>query len=210
MSKSTQFPGQPILGQLLSLIPKSMVASISQELGSDRYYKKFKTYDHIVSMLFGVFSQCSSLRELTTGMMANGQRLAHLGLKHSPRRSTLADANAKRDASVFEMLFQKLHRLYFNSLSPDSLKNKETFERLFIVDSTTITLFTNVMRGVGLWNSDGRRKGGAKAHVLIKAKDDTPSIIRITESIASDRTFIKNLSLPKGSIIIPPENRTVC
>src|ERR1051325_1766900 len=105
MPKSTFFTGQPIFNQVLSLIPRSMVGSLVKEHKTDRYCKKFRSYDHLVTMLYCVFHQCSSLREVVTGMQAMSSRLAHLGILSTPRRSTLGDANERRTASLFEDLY---------------------------------------------------------------------------------------------------------
>ncbi|MEJ7694489.1 DUF4372 domain-containing protein [Daejeonella sp.] len=75
MPKSTYFTGQPILGQLLSLISRPKVEQLAKKHQSNRYCKKFKTYNHLVTMLFSSFHHCSSLRELITGLQANSSRL---------------------------------------------------------------------------------------------------------------------------------------
>ncbi|SES10087.1 DUF4372 domain-containing protein, partial [Pedobacter rhizosphaerae] len=75
MRKNTFFTGQPILGQLLSLIPRYKVDQLSQKYHSNRYCKKFRTYDHLVTMLFSSFHHCTSLRELITGLQASSTRL---------------------------------------------------------------------------------------------------------------------------------------
>lgn len=201
MSKSSFFTGQPIFNQLLSLIPRTIVNELARKHNSDRYYKKFKVYDHLVSMLFSGFHQCSSLRELITGLQANSHRLNHLGMVCTPRRSTLADANKNRSAVFFEMLFKKLYHFHFGGL-PDSLVNKRLSEKLFIVDSTTITLFSQVFKGAGTYGSNGRKKGGLKAHVLLRAKDQTPCFVHLTAAAQSDRTFMPMLDLPPGSVIV--------
>ncbi len=73
MSKSTFFTGQPILSQILSLIPRSMVEQNSRDYEADRYCKRFKAYDHVVTMLFSVYSGCNSLREVSEfGIEING------------------------------------------------------------------------------------------------------------------------------------------
>ena len=66
MNKSTNFSGQPIVKQLLKLIPVEIITRTAQKHNSDRYYKKFKTYDHLITMLYSTLSGVSSLRELTT------------------------------------------------------------------------------------------------------------------------------------------------
>ena len=70
MSKSTFFTGQPIFNQVLNFIPRTVVQSVARDMDSDRYYKRFKTYDHLVTMLYCIFNHCSSLREVTTGLLA--------------------------------------------------------------------------------------------------------------------------------------------
>ncbi|MBC7848490.1 MAG: IS4 family transposase [Chitinophagaceae bacterium] len=201
MPKNTFFTGQPVFSQLLSLIPRSLVHSLSREYNCDRYCKKFTSYDHLVSMLFSAFHHCSSLRELITGLQANVFRLKHLGLKYTPRRSTLADANARRTADFFGALFHRLYRHHYGSL-PDSLNKKSIRNRLFIVDSTTITLFSSVMAGMGSYGNNGRKKGGAKAHLLVRAKDQLPCFIYLSEAKENDKLFLPMLALPKGSIVV--------
>jgi hypothetical protein len=192
------FTGQPIFSQLLSLIPRSMVSGLAREYKSNRYCKTFMAYDHLVTMLYQGFFQCFSLRELTTGLQANAERLRHLGLNHTPRRSTLADANARRSAVFFEKLYHSIYRHYYNFL-PDS---RSINRKLFIIDSTTISLFSGIMRGAGSYKKDGRKKGGAKAHVLMEAEHDLPCFVRITEGKYSDVLFFKEVQVPAGSIVV--------
>ncbi|NSL86774.1 DUF4372 domain-containing protein [Chitinophaga sp. Mgbs1] len=96
MNKGTYFTGQPIFSQLLSFVPRSLVTRMARTYNSDRYCKRFKTYDHLITLLYSIINQCSSLREVTTGMLAWEQRLIHLGIAHPPRRSTISDAGARR------------------------------------------------------------------------------------------------------------------
>lgn len=200
MPKSTFFTGQPIITQLLSLIPRSLVSQLAVKHKADHYCKKFKAYDHLVSMLFCGFHQCSSLRELITGLLANSHRLNHMGLVHSPRRSTLADANKRRSAAFFEDLFHALYRFHYGTL-PDSRMKGKLDDRLFLVDSTTITLFCDVLKGAGTYGLNGRKKGGLKAHILSRAKEQVPCFVDLTAASRSDRTFLPMLALPPGSII---------
>ncbi|MFW0715145.1 IS4 family transposase [Pedobacter sp. N23S346] len=201
MPKSTYFTGQPILGQLLSLIPRPKVDQLAKKHQSNRYCKKFRAYDHLVTMLFSSFHHCSSLRELITGLQASSSRLGHLGIQYTPRKSTLADANRRRSAELFSELFHSLRKRYYG-FSPDSTLKGKLNERLFIADSTTITLFSEVFKGCGNAMANGRKKGGVKAHTLIRAKDDVPCFVHITQAATSDRTVMPRLDLPSGSILV--------
>ena len=201
MSKSANFTGQPIFSQLLSLINTAAVHRLAERHGTDKYYKKFKTYNHLVTMLYTIFHKCSSLREVTTGMQVCNQKLNHLGLIYCPRRSTFADANQKRDSSVFEAIYKFLYKKYHASL-PDSRSSKGWLSRMYIVDSTTLTLFKEILKNAGNRSVNGKRKGGVKVHTLIKADEDVPVLVKMTAAAASDTPFIKRMKLAKGSIVV--------
>lgn len=202
MPKSSYFTGQPIFSQLLKLIGKDLVAALARSQGTDRYCKSFFSYDHLVAMLYACFFEVTSLRELTTGLQANSFRLKHLGLQSSPRRSTLSDANTRRDASFFEQIYKSLYDRYFpDSRSPATAQSHGNRD-LFIMDSTTITLFSNVMKGAGTPKANGRKKGGVKVHTLINARHDLPAFICITEGRQNDLSQLKNIHLPVGSMLV--------
>ena len=200
MSKGTFFTGQPIFNQLLNYIPRSVVHSVARDLRADRYYKSFRTYDHLVAMLYSIFHHCTSLREVTTGLLAWDHRIQHLGINAHPRRSTLADANKNRSHEVFEKIYYKLLERYKNIL-PDSRKRSRK-DNLYIFDSTSITLFQEILKGPGVYPLDGRKKGGIKVHTLLHAGWDVPTMIRFSAAAQADVTFLKNIKLPAGSVIV--------
>lgn len=201
MGKSTFFTGQPIFNQILSLIPRSLVTQISKKYQGDRYCKKFRSYDHLVTMLYCTFHQCSSLREVITGMQASVLRLFHLGLTATPRRSTLGDANLRRPADFFQDLYHELYHRHYGHL-PDSLKGKKLIDKIYIIDSTTVSFFSSIMQSTGSYGLTGKKKGGIKAHVLVRAKDNVPGFVRLTKGKVNDKTFMSSITLPKGSIVV--------
>jgi len=79
--------------------------------------------------------------------------------------------------------------------------DKSIDHRLFIFDSTTIELFSEVMQGVGKKPVYGRRKGGVKAHVLTKADEDVPRFVSLTPARRNDSFFTDHIHLPPGSIV---------
>lgn len=199
MSKSIFFTGQPIFSQVLSLIPKRSVDQISRENNADRYCKHFTSHGHLVSMLYAVFNNCTSIRELTSGLLAWDQKIKHLGVDYFPRRSTLSDANNRRSEQVFGQVYQFLYQRY-RHLLPDSRKRNSS--KLYIADSTTVSLFQEVMRNAGRPAANGKRKGGIKVHTLMRSDEDVPCLIRFTAAAAHDSPFLKDLTLPKGSILV--------
>jgi hypothetical protein len=201
MPKHTFFTGQPIFSQLIQLIPRTMISEVSRLHRADRYCKRFRTYDHLVCMLYVGFHQCTSIREAITGLQANDLRLLHTGLINTPRRSTLSDANQRRSAAVFEQIYHRLYAQYYR-FSPDSRRKKNLKDKLFIIDSTTITLFSDILKGAGTYKANGQKKGGVKAHMLLHAKHDIASFVSITEGREHDLVFLQGLQLPKGSVVV--------
>lgn len=200
MSKGTFFTGQPIFNQVLNFISRPAVERIARESGSDYYCKSFKTYEHLVTMLYAVFNQCTSLREVTTGMLAWDHRIQHLGLEAHPRRSTFADANQRRSHEVFEKIYFDLLSRY-RAVLPDSRRTSRK-NNLYIFDATSVTLFKEILQGTGLPSAEGRRKGGIKVHTLLRADQDVPCMIRYSAAAANDGRFLKDVRLPPHSVIV--------
>ncbi len=201
MNKSTNFSGNPIIKQVLRYIDPKMVYRTANRYKSDRYYKKFKTYDHLVTMIHTVLSGCSSLREVTGILLACEGKINHLGIRGFPRRSTLSDANKKRSSKVFAEIYQNLYNSYRQFLS-DSNPIRPLVNNLHIVDSTTITLFSEILRAAGRKPINGKRKGGIKVHTMVNALEDVPCLIRITSSATCDKVFLKEIKLKEGSIVV--------
>jgi len=199
MNKSTFFTGQPIFTQLLKFIPKDSVVRIARERKADYYSKRFNTYEHLVTMLYSIFNNCNSLREVTTGMLASEQRLKHLGVRYHPRRSTLSDANSRRVSDVFGDIYYSMYKRYAPFLSDSHKKSRAS--KLYIFDTTTISLFQEILRTSGQ-NPSGKRKGGIKVHTLIRSDQDVPCMIRYSAAADNDSQFLKEVHLPKGSLLV--------
>lgn len=201
MNKSKNFSGQPIIKQLLNLLSPSIITKAVAQHNSDRYYKCFKTYDHLVTMLYATLSGVSSLRELSTILLACEGRIGHLNLKYFPKRSTLSDANKNRNSDVFASIYYGLFGAYRSFLS-DSSPLSLPVKHLKIVDSTTISLFSDILKGVGRNPINGKKKGGIKMHTMINALEDVPCLVRFSSAAIHDHTFLKELNLEKGSFIV--------
>ena len=204
MSKSTHFSGQPLYNQVINLLNKSKILQTSREKGGERYIKHFDVWTHLVVMLYAVINRFDSLREITTSLQAEARKLCHLGISVQTSRSTLADANKRCPEAVFEAIYRDLYATYRNRLSSDSRTNKEPkwMKRLQIIDSTTISLFSNLLfKGVGCHPKTGKKKGGIKVHTVIHANEGVPSDIRFTSAATNDSFMVKPATLSKGDIM---------
>lgn len=193
--------GNPVISQILNMLDRDKINRTAKENASDRYYKTFKTIDHLITMIYVVLSGCNSLREIVTIMLACEGKINHLGITHFPKRSTISDANRDRKSKVFSDIYFGLYNKYRRIIS-DSSKKEAIIKHLKIVDSTTISLFSDILKGVGRNPIYGRKKGGIKMHTMINASEDVPMLIRFTSAATHDHTFLKDLNLMKGSIVV--------
>ncbi|MEO6964227.1 MAG: IS4 family transposase [Puia sp.] len=202
MGEVKKFPGQPVLSQIFDVIPGSIINAANRKHQSNRYYKRLPLRVHLVSLLYGVFSYCNGLRELCEGLLACEGKLSHLGLDRAPARSTISDANNKRSYQVFETIYYGLLNQYHSFISDSRLKGL-SIRNLKIIDSSTIQLFSEILRGVGRNRLDGaRKKGGFKVHAMMDAFRGVTEFVRLTEAREHDQKFLYHLKLAPNSWIV--------
>lgn len=204
MGKSSHFIGQPMYSQVIKLLDKSRILPISRENGGERYTKRFNGWIHLVVILYAIIMRFDSLREITASLLTEARKLSHIGITFKIGRSTLADANKRRSEAIFESIYRDTYATYRHVLSSDSRTGKtpQWMRRLQIIDSTTITLFSNlIFKGVGRHPKNGKKKGGIKVHTVIHANEGVPSDIRFTSAATNDSFMLKPSSLSKGDII---------
>jgi len=152
-------------------------------------------------MLYCVFARCTSLREVRTGLELCNGKLNHLNLIKVPARSTLSDGNKNRNSKVFETLYLRFYKKYKGIIS-DSRYKAAIAEKLYILDSTTISLFTAILKPAGRKRLDCKSKGGIKVHTLLKADNNMPCFVKFSAAAQHDQEFYTCINeLPNHSII---------
>jgi len=155
--------GQPIFKQVLNLIPREVVDKVVFEQRSDHYCKSFSTWDELITLLFGVFERCDSAREVCDSMAIMSGKLNYFGMESAPAKSTFNDALNRRSEQVFEAIYFAL-LAYFAPFLSDSRKEGISFKQFFAFDSTTIRLFSEVLKEDIFFVS--RLKDNAKYEVM--------------------------------------------
>lgn len=205
MGKSIHFFGQPVYGQLIKSLDRDKIVQMSRRQGGERYVKSFDGWHHLLTMLYAVIMRFDSLREIEASMQAEVRKLGHIGLETVPGRSTLSDANARRSERFFEMVYRDLYEQNKAFLSSDSRRNdpENWMKRLRIIDSTTITLFSNlIFKGVGRHPKSGKKKGGIKVHSVIHANEGVPCDVRFTSAATSDSFMLAPSDFRNGEIVV--------
>jgi hypothetical protein len=204
MDKDTtiKFVGQPIFAQIIKMVSKTLFSQIVSKHQSDRYYKEFKTWDHFVSLMFAILSRCDSIAEIVDGMAGLSGKMQYIGLQKVPAKSTFSDGMRKRTDKFFEDLYFALVKEYSQFLSDSKTIGKQ-FQQMLLIDSTTIRLFTEVLKGVGRnRKDDGKKKGGAKVHMVINAFEQIGQFIAITPAKTHDKKFLELLDVKPHSLMV--------
>lgn len=142
---------------------------LSRNNGGERYIKRFDGWTHLMTMHFAIIMRFDSLWEITGSPQIRAQKLNHPGFKMMPSRSTPADANARRPEAFFGAVYHDLYTRYRHVLSSDSRagrrhEGKKWLKTLQIIDSTTISLFSNlIFKGVGRHPRRVKRKAGSRS-----------------------------------------------
>ena len=202
MSKNTYFNGQPIFSQIINLLNKNEIDKIASKNNSNHYYKRFDTFQHLITMLYGTISGCNSLRELCSGIVSYGDKITHCKFSYSPRRSTVSDANKSRNYKVFEDIYDHLVEKHNPSLS-DSQNTLIKGKKVYSIDSTTISLFQPIFECVGRNPMNGKRKGGVKSHQKLDMQSGIPVKVYHSHAKEHDSLFIQHQDvMNKGEVAV--------
>jgi len=196
--------GQPIIVQLISLIPNEVFVQATADTQADRYYKQMKAKDHFICLFYAVLTRNSSLREVCKNITLIARKLLYVGLKQLPCKSTLSDANRNRDSQFFASLYMSLYLHYKTSLKTNwGLIGQEVEPgEVEVFDSTTITLFKDILKGAGRNPLEGKKKGGIKTFTKMNLAEGVPDFIYMKAASTNENTFLKVLNLPQGGIAV--------
>ncbi len=181
-----------IFYQLFSFMPRHRFDKIVSELRCDGYCKYFTSWKQFLTVFYSQVTGKDSLREIESGLLANNNKLYHLGLETVPR-STLSEAINRRDSIIFEEIFKEaLQRAI--SLAP-----KHEFRLkmpLYVFDSTLISLALSVYD----WAFYRKKKGGIKLHFQLDQSGLLPCFMVMTDGKCND------MKLARKSFPIEPDS----
>lgn len=148
MSKDTNFSGHPVLSQIIKLINRDKVNELATTTKVNRYVKSFDAFTHLVVMIYAALSGAKSIRQVVEGFETNVIQLNHLDIDYLLRRCILSDANKKRASQFIGDVYKALYEQY-SELSLDSKAFKAHHKGLYILDSITISHFSQIYKGIG-------------------------------------------------------------
>ena len=186
-----------LFSQLLQLVPIPTFRRIVREEGGERCAKGFTCRMQLVAMLYLQLAQAKSLAEICDGLRLTCGKMNHLGITAAPAKSSLAYANEHRPAKIYERIFHAV----LQQAHEWRLGKKRRFrfkQQLFTLDSTLLELCATLFP----WAHYQQRKGAAKLHLVLDNDGYLPTYAVITEGKVADITVARQLTFPKGSIIV--------
>lgn len=180
--------------ELLKGLPRSTFDRLVKKRNADKYSKGFGHWDHLVAMLYGQLSEASGLRSLEAGFNGHSAHHFHLGT-HCIKRSTLAEANAKRSDVVFNDTVNWL----MGQVSRQ--QRRDSAELMYLLDSTSLTLKG---REFDRWTQDNRTRNtqGIKVHVLLDAATASPQWHSFSAANVNDVELAPEVPLQKGALYV--------
>ena len=112
-------PDSRIYAQITKYLSKGEILRQSRGVGGERYVKKFDGFQHLLVLLFAVFKNYKSLREILTGVNTEARHLWHAEFTGPLKMSTFSDANNRRPCKFFEAVYKSLYEK-FGRFLPDS------------------------------------------------------------------------------------------
>jgi hypothetical protein len=174
--------GKYVFAQIIALAnPKEFVKCVDRYQGDYRA-RNLKCWQQFLGLSFGQLTHRESLRDLVSCLEAHQSKLYHLGFSQGISRTTLADANEKRDWRIYADFAQVLitqARLTNPALNLDGLAFDN---RIYALDSSTIDLCLEVF----WWAKFRKHKAAIKLHTLLDIRCQIPCFVHITDGLLHD------------------------
>jgi len=169
-----------VFTQFMRLLSKAEFTRIVNKYKGDYRTKHFKCWDQLACMMFAHIRQENSLRDIDIALNAHASKLYHMGIHQCPK-STLADANERRDWRTYEefakSLMHRARREYAHSQLAMDVDNA-----VYALDASTIDLTLSVFP----WAKFRKTKGAIKLHAMIDLRGNIPSFLTITDGKVHD------------------------
>ena len=189
--------GRLIFSRLSDFLPMHEFRQCVDRYRGDYKVREFSSLDQFLCMAFAQLTGRESLRDIETCLRAVQPKLYHAGIRGRVSRSTLADANERRDwriyADLAHVLIATARRLYVHDDFGVELTNVA-----YTLDSTTIDLCLSLFP----WARFRKHKAAVKVHTLLDLRGSIPTFLRITEGKTHDVFFLDEVILEPGAFYV--------
>ena len=189
--------GRLVFSQLIEFVPIKKFRRCVKRFNGDHRTRNFTCWDQFLCMAFAQLTYRESLRDIEACLRTKSKKLYHLGIRSKISRSTIADANDKRDWRIYQdfamVLIREARSLYSNETFSVRLKRAA-----YALDSTTIDLCLSLFP----WAKFRGTKAAVKMHTLLDLRGSIPSVIVISRGNLHDVNVLDELVFEPGAIYI--------
>jgi hypothetical protein len=189
--------GRTIFAQLMAHASRDALDRCIRRYNGNRRVRTFSCRDQFLVMGFAQLTYRESLRDIEACLGAIPDRLYHMGIRGSVTRSTLADANERRDWRIYaeyaQILMKEARRLYAGE--PLAIDIDQT---VYCLDASTIDLCLSLFP----WAGYQKDVAGVKLHTLLDLRGNIPAYLRITGANVADNRILDELTPEPGSIYV--------
>ena len=189
--------GKLVFAQLMEFFPRHDFDKCVRRYRGNYRTRDFSCRDQFLAMAFAQLTYRESLRDIETCLRSVQPKLYHMGFRGHIARSTMADANHKRDWRIYadfaQTLIGRARKLYRNE--PFGVDLEGT---VYALDSTTIDLCLSLFP----WATFRRRKGAVKLHTLLDLRGNIPCFLRVSHGKMHDVNILDELPIEPGAFYI--------
>ena len=189
--------GNTIFAQVLDFLPKRQFRRCVARYQGNHRIRSFTCSDQFLCMAFAQLTYRDSLRDIECCLRAMKDKLYHMGIRGKISRSTLADANEKRDWRIYRDFAQILIR-HARKLYADEDFGVQLDETVYALDATIIDLCLSVFP----WAKFRKSKGAVKLHTLLDLRGAIPTVVSITDGKVHELNILDCLIAEIGAIYI--------
>jgi hypothetical protein len=189
--------GKLVFSQVIDHLPMHTFRRCVARYDGNRYKKTFSCLDQYLCMAFAQLTYRESLRDIEACLRAQKDKLYHMGIRANVSRSTLADANERRDWRIYADLAQALIRIA-RPLYADEDLGSDLDNTVYALDASTIDLCLSVFP----WALFRSTKSAVKLHTLLDLRGNIPTFIHISDGKLHDVNVLDILLPEPGAFYI--------
>ena len=188
--------GKFVFAQIVEFLPRYEFEKCVKRYKGDFHTKSLNSYNHLLQLIFGQITSCTSLRDICLCLKAHQNNLYHLGIRQQVNQSSLSRANEKRDYRIFQdfgyHLIEQVRPLFAKERTP--LIDLE--ETIFALDSTSISVSINL----AAWASGKYSRGAVKMHTLLDLRGNIPTFIHISDGTWHDSNAMDYIQFESNAV----------
>ena len=189
--------GRTVFAQLLDFLPFKHFEYLVEKFSANHAERSFSAWSHFLCLTYAQLTRRSGLRDLVACLNSQRAKLYHVGIRSRVSRTTLADANERRDWRLFEALGQRLIAIALDMYRDEDI-GLGLKAPLYAMDSTTIDLCLTLFP----WADFRATKAAVKAHTIIDLRGAIPVFLTITTGKVHDVNLLDAVRLPAGAIVV--------